>query len=79
MERKPLIFVNTEHKEKFCNNRCDNKTCTKHLSKMVGYKGVAMISKLRNSSDCEGYISKWKKSHAEIERIKAEMREAGIE
>lgn len=78
MERKPLIFMNNE-KVKFCDNRCNNKECSKHLSKMAGWSGFAVISKLRDTPDCEGYISKWKQSHAEIEKIKAEMREAGIE
>jgi len=79
MERKPLIFVNTEHTGRFCDNRCDNKICTKHLSKLAVYRGCAVISKMRDTPDCEGYISKWKKTHAEIEQIKAEMREAGVE
>lgn len=79
MERKPLIFnVNTEKAEKFCDNRCNNKECSKHLSKMTGWRGLTVISKLRDTKDCEGYISKWKQSHAEIEQIKAEMRDAGI-
>ena len=79
MDRKPLIFVSTSNAGRFCDNRCNNKECTKHLSKLVGYKGVAKISKMRNTQECEGYISKWKQSHAEIEQIKAEMKEAGIE
>lgn len=79
MERKPLIFIGTEKAGKFCDNRCNNKECSKHLSKMAGRSGFAVISKLRDTPDCEGYISKWKQSHAEIEKIKAEMREAGIE
>lgn len=79
MERKPLIFMSTENAGRFCDNRCDNKECAKHLSKLAGYRGCAVISKMRNTPDCEGYVSKWKKTHSEIEQIKAEMREAGIE
>lgn len=79
MERKPLIFMSTENAGRFCDNRCDNKECTKHLSKLAGYRGCAVISKMRNTPDCEGYVSKWKKTHTEIEQVKAEMKEAGIE
>lgn len=43
------------------------------------YTGGCKISKLRDTKDCEGYISKWKQSHEEIEQIKKEMEEAGIE
>lgn len=78
MDRKPLIFVNTDNAGKFCNNRCNNKECSKHLSKAVRHRGCAIISKLRNTQECEGYISKWKQTHAEIEQIKEEMNEAGI-
>ena len=79
MDRKPLIFIDTGNAVKFCDNRCNNKECSKHLSKVAGYRGTAIISKLRNTPECEGYISKWKQTHAEIEQIKEEMREAGIE
>lgn len=67
---RPLIFVNTDNFPKFCDNRC---------SKLAGYYGGAKIIKLRGTPDCEGYISKWKKSHEEIQAIQKEMREAGIE
>lgn len=76
---RPLIFVNTNGFAKFCDNRCNNTKCKKHLSQMCGYYGEAKIIKLRDTPDCEGYISKWKQSHAEIEQIKRDMREAGIE
>lgn len=76
---RPLIFVNMDNAPKFCDNRCNNTSCKKHISKLAGYYGGAVISKLRDTPDCEGYISKWKQSHAEIEQIKKEMRETGIE
>lgn len=79
MERKPLIFVDTNNAGRFCDNRCNNRDCSKHLSRLADYGGCAKINKLRDTPDCEGYISKWKQSHAEIERIKQEMRECGIE
>ena len=70
---RPLIFVNTDNFPKFCDNRCLN------ICKLAGYYGGARISKLRDTSECEGYISKWKKSHEEIQAIQKEMRAAGIE
>lgn len=39
------------------------------------YTGGCKISKLRDTEDCEGYISKWKQSHEEIEQIKKEIEE----
>lgn len=78
MEKRPLIFVDMSKAPKFCDNRCNNTSCKKHISQMRGYFGAARISKLRDTPDCEGYISKWKQSHAEIEQIKQDMREAGI-
>ena len=55
----PIIFTNIDNTPKFCDNRCNNKSCKKHISKLAGYYGGAVISKLRNTPDCEGYISKW--------------------
>lgn len=75
---RPLIFVNTDNFPKFCDNRCLNTNCSKHLSRLAGHSSGAKISKLRGTPDCEGYISKWKKSHEEIQAIQKEMREAGI-
>lgn len=75
---RPLIFVNMDNAPKFCDNRCNNTNCKKHISKLAGYYGGAVISKLRDTPDCEGYISKWKQSHAEIEQIKKDKREARI-
>ena len=76
---RPIIFCNMDNAPKFCDNRCNNTSCKKHISKLAGYYGGAVISKLRDTPDCEGYISKWKQSHAEIEQVKKEMREASIE
>lgn len=75
MENRPLIFVDMSKAPKFCDNRCNNTSCKKHLSKLAGYYGAAKISKLRDTPDCEGYISKRKQSNTEN---KQEMREAGI-
>ena len=66
---RPLIFVNTDNFPKFCDNRCLNTNCSKHLSRLAGHSGGAKISKLRGTPDCEGYISKWKKSHEEIQDV----------
>lgn len=64
---RPLIIINTDNYPTFCDNRCNNTKCKKHLSQMYGHSGGAKIKKLRDTEDCEGYISKWKQSHAEIE------------
>lgn len=75
--KKPIIFVNTDGFAKFCDNRCNNTKCKKHLSQMCGYYGGAKISKLRNTPDCEGYISKQKQSIEEIaKQFEAMEREA---
>ena len=79
MERRPIIIVNTDNYPTFCDNRCNNTDCKKHMANMRFHTGGCKISKLRDTEECEGYISKWKQSHKEIEQIKKEMREAGIE
>lgn len=79
MERKPIILIDTDNYPTFCDNRCNNKDCKKHMSKMRGYFGGAKITKLRDTPECEGYISKWKQTHEEIKQIEKEMEEAGIE
>lgn len=57
---RPIIFMSTDNYAKFCDNRCNNTNCKKHLSQMRGYHGSAKISKLRGTEDCEGYISRRK-------------------
>ncbi len=76
---RPIIFCDTDNAPEFCDSRCNNTSCKKHIGRLAGYHGVAVIRRLRDTPDCEGYISKWKQSHAEIGQIKKEMREAGIE
>ncbi len=66
MIERPVIIVDTDGFTKFCDNRCNNTKCKKHLSKMRGYYGGAKISKLRDTSDCEGYISKRKKKGQQV-------------
>lgn len=64
--------MSTENAGRFCDNRCDNKECAKHLSKLAGYRGCAVISRCG--------IRRIARVCVQMERqIKAEMREAGIE
>lgn len=56
MERRPIIFVNTDNYPTFCDNRCNNRECSKHLSKLYQHSGGAKISKLRDTESCEGCI-----------------------
>lgn len=51
-----IIFAGTENYSTFCDNRCDNTNCRKHLSKMRFHTGGCKISKLRDTEDCEGCI-----------------------
>lgn len=69
MERRPIIIVNTDNYPTFCDNRCNNTDCKKHMANMRFHTGGCKISKLRDTEECEGYISKWKQSHKEIEQI----------
>lgn len=59
-----LIFIDTSNYPTFCDNRCDNTNCSRHISKTRFYTGGCKISKLRNTEDCEGCIPK-KKGKAE--------------
>lgn len=69
MESRPIILLNTENYPTFCDNRCKNENCKKHISKMRGYYGGAKITKLRNTPDCKGHISKRKQSQKEETKI----------
>ena len=51
-----LIIINTDNYPTFCDNRCDNTNCSRHISKMRFHKGGCKISKLRDTEDCEGCI-----------------------
>lgn len=53
---RPLIFVNTDNFPRFCDNRCLNTNCSKHLSRLAGHSGGAKISKLRGTPDCKAAI-----------------------
>ena len=61
MGNRPIIFVNTDNYPMFCDNRCANAECSRHISKLYQHSGGAKISKLRDTEDCEGYISRRKK------------------
>lgn len=63
---RPLIIVDTANYPKFCDNRCNNTSCKKHISQMHGYFGGAVITKLRDTEDCEGYISKRKQKGQQV-------------
>lgn len=56
MERRPIIIVNTDNYPTFCDNRCNNTNCSRHISKMRFCTGGCKISKLRDTEDCEGCI-----------------------
>lgn len=58
MERRPIIIVNTDNYPAFCDNRCNNTSCSRHITKAYQYTGGCKISKLRDTEECEGYISK---------------------
>lgn len=79
MERKPFIMVDTSHMPEFCQSRCCNAECSKHISKGMAYTGACRFSLMRGTDKCEGYISRRQQNKREIEQVKKEMREAGIE
>ena len=51
-----LIIINTDNYPTFCDNRCDNTNCSRHISKMRFHRGGCKISKLRDTEECEGCI-----------------------
>lgn len=67
MERRPIIIVNTDNYPMFCDNECNNTNCSRHITKAYQNTGGCKISKLRNTEDCEGYISKRKQILAKCE------------
>ena len=56
-----------------------NGDCSRHISKGMAYTGPCKFSLLKDTEDCEGYISKRKKTMQEVKQIEKEMEEAGIE
>ena len=79
MERRPIIMVDTSNMPTFCRNRFFNGDCSMHISKGMAYTGPCKFSLLKYTEDCEGYISKRKKTMQEVKQIEKEMEEAGIE
>lgn len=61
-----LIFLNTNNFPTYCDNKCDNKECSKHIEKMYkdGVMG-AKIKKLRDTEQCEGCIPRKRGGHSE--------------
>lgn len=51
-----IIFINTDDYAMFCGNKCDNKGCSKHITKAYQYQGGCKLSKLRNTDLCEGHM-----------------------
>lgn len=66
MIERPVIIVDTDGFAKFCDNRCNNTKCKKHLSQMRGYYGGAKISKLRDTSDCKEGITQYFKGEGDL-------------
>ncbi len=54
---RPIIFINTDDAPTYCSNSCGNTKCTKHQSRGFEHQGVCKFSLLKDSQDCEGYIS----------------------
>lgn len=51
-----LIFVDTSKYPTYCDNKCDNQECSKHITKLYKNGGGAKIKKLRGTEQCEGCI-----------------------
>lgn len=56
MECRPIIIINTDNYPTFCDNKCNNTNCSRHITKMRYHSGGAKISKLRDTESCEGCI-----------------------
>jgi len=63
VERRPLIIINTDNYPTFCDNKCDNNECSKHISKVARHRGGCKLSKLRGTDQCEGCIPKRRKGN----------------
>ena len=65
---RPLIIINGNDFPKFCDNRCINTKCSKHLSKLAGHSDGARISKLRDTPDCEGHMRESRRCKKKCEK-----------
>lgn len=68
MERKPIIMINTDNFPMMCDNRCENRECSRHISRLSTIKGGCKISKLRGTDMCEGHIPKHRKVKEQEEK-----------
>lgn len=70
---------NTSNMPEFCRCHCYNAECSKNFSKGMEYTGACRFSVMRDTDKCKGYISRQQRIKREIERMKKEIREKGIE
>lgn len=65
--RKPVIMVDTSDMPTYCRSRCCNGDCSKHVSKGMAYTGACKFALLKDTVDCEGYISRRQQKNSKTE------------
>lgn len=70
--RKPVIMVDTSNMPTYCRSRCCNGKCSKHISKGMEYTGPCKFKLLKDTGDCEGYISRRQQKNKEAEVLENE-------
>ena len=51
-------MVDTSNMPTFCRSHCQNTDCSKHISKGMNYIGTCNFSPMKNTEECEGYLSR---------------------
>jgi hypothetical protein len=68
MERRPIIMINTDNFPMMCDSRCENRECSRHISKLSLIKGGCKISKLKGTEKCEGHIPRKRTAKVQEEK-----------
>lgn len=58
MGNRPIIMIDTTNAPTYCRSHCCNADCSKHISKGMTYTGPCKFELLKDTEDCEGYISR---------------------
>lgn len=75
MRNRPIIMIDTTNAPTYCRSHCCNADCSKHISKGMAYTGPCKFELLKNTEDCEGYISRRQQKNNKCELCGESCRE----
>lgn len=75
MRNRPIIIIDTTNAPTYCRSHCYNEDCSRHISKGMAYTGYCKFEMLKNTEDCEGYISRRQQKNNKCELCGESCRE----